>query len=76
MLYFRAQRACFGAAYMYYLLTEVYGIDIDDDISFLTNHQSSLDISWSFGAAVAAALRTSNTDDDLDGQFWVKAVVE
>jgi hypothetical protein len=39
---YRAQRACFGAAYVYAILTDIYGIAPDDDDAFLPVDQVPL----------------------------------
>jgi hypothetical protein len=60
---YRAQRACFGAVYIYFLVTDVYGIDINDSKSFSAT-QHTADVSWTLGAAFSLALKsTSNFTD-------------
>lgn len=54
---YRAQRACFASAYMYFLLTDVYGMHQDDTGGFwaLDSHMT-YDLSWVLGAAAVAVL--------------------
>lgn len=60
---YRSQRACFGAVFIYYLLTDIYGVAEHDLGSFKTLGYES-DISWTIGAAMKRALSVSTADFD------------
>lgn len=54
---YRAQRACFGASYIFAMVTEVYGIEIDDATSFLPlDNHASYTLGWPLGATLFSAL--------------------
>jgi GDA1/CD39 (nucleoside phosphatase) family len=55
--FYRSQRACFGAVYVYSVLTSIYGIEEEDNHTFvpLESH-GSYELSWALGAAVYEAL--------------------
>jgi hypothetical protein len=54
---YRAQRACFGATYVYSMLVDVYGIEEDDGEAFLPiDTVVEKELSWALGAAVFYAL--------------------
>lgn len=54
---YRAQRACFGATYVYSLLIDVYGIDEDDENAFIpVDSVGEYELSWALGAAVFSAM--------------------
>lgn len=54
---YRAQRACFGASYVYTMLVDVYGIEEDDKEAFLpVDTVGEHELSWALGAAVFSAL--------------------
>jgi len=55
---YRAQRACFGASYVYAMLVDIYSLDLDDNKSFLPLefHSDGGELSWALGAAVYSAL--------------------
>lgn len=61
---YRAQRACFGAVFIYYLLVDIYGISENDLQSFKTLGYDS-DISWTMGAAMGQALYASTASYDI-----------
>lgn len=67
---YRAQRACFGAAYIYSIITDVYGIAPDDGKTFLPieAHGHIGELSWSIGAAVAHALE--NIGDSFPYKYY------
>ena len=57
---YRALRACFGSAYVYFLLVDVYGIEPSDTDSFLPvikDDKTGVEISWTLGAALAQLLQ-------------------
>jgi hypothetical protein len=60
---YRSQRACFGAVFIYYLLTDIYGIAENDRTSFKTLGYES-DISWTIGAAMKVALSVATAEYD------------
>lgn len=54
---YRAQRACFGASYVYSMLIDVYGIDEDDEEAFLQiDSVGEYELSWALGAALFSAM--------------------
>lgn len=54
---YRAQRACFGATYVYSMLVDVYGIEEDDKEAFLPiDSVGEHELSWALGAAVFSAM--------------------
>ena len=54
---YRAQRACFGATYVYSMLVDVYGIEEDDKEAFLPiDSVGEYELSWALGAAVFSAM--------------------
>lgn len=54
---YRAQRACFGAAYIYSLLTGAYGLEDDTEGEFWPlEHVGDVEISWALGAVAASTL--------------------
>ena len=66
---YRAQRACFGAAYIYVLLTDIYGMSSasasasaggrNNTTSFTAvDSLGSRELSWALGAAVHMSLET------------------
>ncbi len=53
---YRAQQACFGAAFIYTIATELYGLQEYDSTSFLpTDSHHSYTIGWPLGATIFAA---------------------
>lgn len=53
--HYRTQRACFGAAYVYFLLVDVYGISVEDADTFLPlDVFDGFELSWAIGAASAS----------------------
>ena len=54
---YRAQRACFGATYVYSMLVDVYGIEDDDKEAFLpVDSVGEYELSWALGAALFSAM--------------------
>ena len=49
---YRAQRACFGAAYVYLMLTDVYGLSPNDKAFMAIENLGSMELSWTLGAAI------------------------
>ena len=55
---YRAQRACFGAAYIFALLTDVYGLGPDVQTTFAAvESRNRYELSWALGAAVRLTLQ-------------------
>jgi len=50
--YYRTQRACFGAAYVYLMLTDVYGLNPNDKAFLAIENLGTMELSWTLGAAV------------------------
>jgi hypothetical protein len=60
---YRAQRACFGAAYVYSLLTTVYGLDEHDNTTFLPlEYHKDYTLGWPLGSAIFSAIGLSAAD--------------
>jgi hypothetical protein len=60
---YRAQRACFGAAYVYSLLTTVYGLDEQDNTTFLPlEYHKDYTLGWPLGSAIFSAIGLSAAD--------------
>lgn len=60
---YRAQRACFGAAYIHVLLTDLYGLQQHNHPEFsfsALETRNAYDISWTLGAAVHSSLGTNS----------------
>jgi GDA1/CD39 (nucleoside phosphatase) family len=54
---YRAQRACFGATYVYTMLVDIYGIEEDDKEAFLpVDSVGEHELSWALGSAVFSAM--------------------
>lgn len=49
---YRLQRACFGAAYVYSMLTDVYGLNPKDKAFMAIENLGNIELSWSLGAAI------------------------
>ena len=61
---YRAQRACFGAAYIYTLLTGAYGLSDDTEGEFWPlEHVGEVEISWALGAVAASTLPPGSIGD-------------
>ena len=60
---YRALRACFGSAYIYFLLVDVYGLNTNDSDSFLpVVAESGVEISWALGATIAQIMGLEITE--------------
>jgi hypothetical protein len=49
---YRAQRACFGATYVYLMLTDVYGLNPNDKAFIAIENLGNMELSWTLGAAI------------------------
>lgn len=49
---YRAQRACFGATYVYLMLTDVYGLNPNDKAFMAIENLGNMELSWTLGAAI------------------------
>jgi len=55
---YRTQRACFGAAYVYLMITDVYGLNHRDKAFLAIENLGTMELSWTLGAAVIGITET------------------
>lgn len=57
---YRLHQACFSAVFTYTMMTEFYGLDEDDNSTFLpSDSHESFTIGWALGAAIVGAMNIS-----------------
>jgi hypothetical protein len=54
---YRSQRACFGSAYIYVILVDIYGLGLSDHVFQTIEKVHSLEVNWALGSAFGEAVK-------------------